>query len=270
MPKLDWMTRQHLAAFGLWVWLLALTQAAPSGAFGFGAWADGLYRVVVEGFPLSLIAIRLEHHWEDFLWLGGAYLFFNGTYFMGIKDRITLISQGEDRPPLIMLPFLHPYGPDGMKVADLTGYRYGFNSSPWLRFYFVTLGFFFAAFVFSLIVAVYSAASGFPYDLFSAWVLAFKNWHSVWLEAVSGSSMLTGIVLAYFYWRHVAPRIVELFIRSPGVLGNFLRKHCLTECTGPVQELVETKEDMSNFTRILAFSPRMQFLPFNKWHDWHH
>lgn len=260
MLRLNWITRQHLAAFGLWVGLLLLNLVSPGNEFGFGAWLDGFYRITVEGYPLKVLFATFKLHWTLLLWLALFYWMFNGTYFLGIKDRITTIDRGDDRPPLILLPFLHPDGPDRMLVAHLTGYRFGINTSPWLRFYFVTLGFFSLAFVFALIVAVYTEASGFPSDLFSAWGLAFLHWQSVWHDAASSShnAFYAGLISAYVYWRHGAPLVAEWLVNTDTAIGRFLRKHCLAEYTEDVQDLVREHEERAELARALRVFRRFR------------
>jgi hypothetical protein len=265
--KLNWSLRQHTMAFGLWVFLLALTQAAPEYAMGMGAWLDGFYRIFVEGFPLKIVFDRLGENWVYFLWLAWTYWFLNGTYFMGVKDRVTYVYQGEDKPPQVLLPFLHPYGPDRRLIARLLHFRFGYDLSAWPRFYFVTLGFFSVAYGFSLILAIYAKAPGsFPQDLFSAWRYAFDHWWMVWNAAVSGGSFLTGIVLAYLYWRYGAPLLAELFVNTDTFIGRFLRKHCLQAYEREVESLIEDNKTLGNLARFLAFDPRAWKVPFNRWH----
>lgn len=258
-----WSTRQHLAALGLLGVLFLLTQASNAGFLLFG-WLQGFFRIL-EGFPLRLVWQSAEYD-SGYLILGAfLYYMFNANYFMGVKSHVLLRSQGEDRPPLVLMPFLHPYSPAGTWVdRHFSRHKLGIQCSAWPRFYFVTLGFFSLAQLFALILAVYEySPQSFPLDLFSAWGLAFQHWSQVMNLATRGGVEFVGIAIAYFYWRHGAPLVSELLLKAG--FGPLFRG-CWAEYSGRVEDLFEEQVGLSELGTVLATNPLFQHLPFNVFH----
>ena len=264
MRRINWETRQHLMALGLVGSMYLIAQASAVAPDNMAGWLDGAYRIL-NGFPLQVVWGQAQSNWGTLACIGLAYFMMNGNYFIGFKSRVTLIDRGKKKQPLVLLPFFHPFSPLGHLIdRHFSRHKLGIQSSPWLRFYFVFLGFFSLASGVSFVLAVYYYSSpNFPVDLFSAWGVAFHHWHAIWLSATSGGGELAGIAITYFYWRHGAPLVSELIIRAGGV-GFF--RGCLAEYTGYVEEAIVEQTGYNDLATAIVAHPIFRNLPINIWH----